>query len=87
MQVTHPVVGNQTLTTRMVTHSMEQAMHYGDRTVMRHRGGVVADLTGEARTGMTEADLLQRFAELRGTVELKVTEELRALRAVQLAGG
>lgn len=87
MQVTNTVVRNQKLTTLMVTHSMEQAVHYGDRTVMMHRGEVVADLSGEARTGVTEADLIQRFAELRYTAELKVTDELRALRAAQLAQG
>lgn len=87
MQVTDTVVRNQKLTTLMVTHSMEQAVHYGDRTVMMHRGEVVADMSGDARAGVTEADLIQRFAELRYTAELKVTDELRALRAAQLAQG
>ena len=78
MTVTEDLVRTHSLTTLMVTHSMEHAVRFGDRTVMMHRGLVVADLTGEQRGGVTEADLLVRFAELRYTAELRFTQELRA---------
>jgi len=71
MRVTDEVVRSQLLTTLMVTHSMEQAVSFGDRTVMMHRGAVIADLEGEERQGVTEADLLTRFAELRYTMEMR----------------
>ena len=71
MRVTDEVVRSQHLTTLMVTHSMEQAVSFGDRTVMMHRGAVIADLEGEERQGVTEADLLTRFAELRYTMEMR----------------
>ncbi len=76
MQVTEQVVRTQGLTTLMVTHSMEQALRYGDRTIMMHRGTIVADLAGDERRGVTEADLLVRFAELRYTAEMRFTMEL-----------
>jgi len=76
MRVTDQVVRTQKLTTLMVTHSMEQAVRFGDRTVMMHRGLVVADLSGDQRRGVTEADLLVRFSELRYTTEMRVTKEL-----------
>ena len=60
----------------MVTHSMEQAVRFGDRTITMHRGMVIADLSGEERRRVTEADLLVRFAELRCTTEMRVTNEL-----------
>jgi putative ABC transport system ATP-binding protein len=60
----------------MVTHSMEQAVRFGDRTIMMHRGMIVADLSGDERRGVTEADLLVRFAELRYTAEMRVTRDL-----------
>jgi hypothetical protein len=41
-----------------------------------HRGFVVGDLSGDERRGVTEADLLVRFAELRYTTEMRVTKEL-----------
>ena len=76
MLVTDNVVRAQGLTTLMVTHSMDQAVRFGDRTIMMHRGLIVADLSGEERRGVTEADLLVRFAELRYTTEMRVTKEL-----------
>jgi len=76
MSVTEHLVRTHALTTLMVTHSMEQAVRFGDRTIMMHRGMIVADLSGEERRGVTEADLLVRFAELRYTAEMRVTQSL-----------
>jgi len=76
MSVTEHLVRTHALTTLMVTHSMEQAVRFGDRTIMMHRGMIVADLSGEERRGVTEADLLVRFAELRYTAEMRVTQNL-----------
>ena len=76
MAVTEKLVRTHSLTALMVTHSMEQAVRFGDRTIMMHRGLIVADLSGEERKGVTEADLLVRFADLRYTAEMRVTREL-----------
>ena len=76
MFVTDHLVRTHALTTLMVTHSMEQAVRFGDRTIMMHRGMIVADLSGDERRGVTEADLLVRFAELRYTTEMRVTKSL-----------
>ena len=81
MLVTDQVVRTQRLTTLMVTHSMDQAVRFGDRTIMMHRGMVIADLSGDERRGVTEADLLVRFAELRYTAEMHFTMELAAITA------
>jgi putative ABC transport system ATP-binding protein len=77
MMVTEKVVRSQRLTTLMVTHSMEQAVMFGDRTIMMHRGSIVADLAGDARRNVSEADLLARFAALRFTEEQRFTMEMR----------
>jgi putative ABC transport system ATP-binding protein len=79
MDVTEQMVRTQTLTTLMVTHSMEHALAFGDRTIMMHRGVVIADLSGDERRGVTESDLLLRFAELRYTAEMHFTMELAAV--------
>ena len=76
MFVTEYLVRTHSLTTLMVTHSREQAVRFGDRTIMMHRGMIVADLSGEQRRGVTETDLLVRFADLRYTAEMRVTKEL-----------
>jgi putative ABC transport system ATP-binding protein len=69
IHVTNEIVRGHSLTTMMVTHSMEQALEQGDRTIMVHRGEILADLTGSEREGLDAGDLLKRFTELRYTVE------------------
>jgi len=70
--LTNQVVREHALTTLMVTHSMEQALEQGDRTIMMHRGEVLADLSGGEREGLDAGDLLRRFTELRYTIEFAV---------------
>lgn len=50
----------------MVTHSMQQALTHGTRTVMLHQGQVVLDVSGKEREGMTVPDLLNMFEKTRG---------------------
>jgi putative ABC transport system ATP-binding protein len=79
MMVTEELVRTHGLTTLMVTHSMEQAVRFGDRTIMMHRGMIVDDLSGNERSEVTEADLLVRFAGLRYTAEIRVSKVLAAV--------
>jgi putative ABC transport system ATP-binding protein len=72
VRVTSQVVREHNLTTLMVTHSMEQALELGSRTIMMHKGEVLADLSGSERQGLNAGDLLQRFTELRYTIEFAV---------------
>ena len=65
MQLTDKIVREQKLTTLMVTHSMKQALEYGDRTVMLHQGQVAFDVSGEKRKQMDVPDLLQLFQQNR----------------------
>jgi putative tryptophan/tyrosine transport system ATP-binding protein len=65
MQLTNRLVREQQLTTLMITHNMGQALAFGDRTVMLHRGQCILDLRGDARTGLTVHDLVNKFAEVR----------------------
>ncbi len=70
--ITDTVVREHKLTTLMVTHSMDQALEQGDRTIMMHKGEILADLSGTEREGLDPNDLLKRFTELRYTVEFSV---------------
>lgn len=72
IDVTNRVVRGHALTTLMVTHDMEQALEQGDRTIMMHKGEILADLSGTEREGLDVSDLLKRFAELRYTIEFAV---------------
>ena len=66
MELTNTIVRQSNLTTLMVTHSMRQALDYGDRTVMLHGGKVVLDVAGNDRKGMSVEDLLHMFTKVRG---------------------
>ena len=66
MELTRSIVAKLSLTAVMVTHSMAQALHYGDRTVMFHRGEIVLDISGDQRSAMTVGDLLEMFKQGRG---------------------
>lgn len=65
LELTNKIVREQKLTTLMVTHSMRQALDYGDRTVMLHQGQVAFDVSGEQRKKMDVPDLLQLFQQNR----------------------
>lgn len=70
LELTDKIVADGHLTTMMVTHSMQQALQHGTRTVMLHQGQVVLDVSGDDRKGMTVHDLLEMFEKTRGeTVE------------------
>ncbi|OCG19416.1 MULTISPECIES: ABC transporter ATP-binding protein [unclassified Gilliamella] len=72
LDLTDKIVSKNHLTTMMVTHSMKQALEYGNRTVMLHQGQVVLDVSGEQRAKLTVTDLLDMFEKTRGE---KVTDD------------
>ena len=73
IRLTHEIIERDKLTTLMVTHSMQQAVHLGDRIVMMHRGQVLHDLQGAERARVRPEDLLKRFDEVRRREQLDAT--------------
>jgi putative tryptophan/tyrosine transport system ATP-binding protein len=73
IRLTHQIIQRDKLTTLMVTHSMQQAVHLGDRIVMMHRGQVLHDLQGPERARVRPEDLLKRFDEVRRREQLDPT--------------
>jgi putative ABC transport system ATP-binding protein len=66
LDLTKKIVDELQLTAVMVTHSMAQALHTGERTVMFHRGKIVFDAGGAERRAMEVADLLELFKREQG---------------------
>jgi len=66
LTLTKEIVSELKLTAMMVTHSMAQALHTGDRTVMFHRGKIVFDAAGAERDSMEVSDLLALFKREQG---------------------
>jgi putative ABC transport system ATP-binding protein len=73
IRLTHDIIHREKLTTLMVTHSMQQAVHLGDRIVMMNRGQVLHDLRGPERARARPEDLLRRFDEVRRREQLDAT--------------
>jgi putative ABC transport system ATP-binding protein len=80
IRLTREIVSRDRLTTLMVTHSMHQAVHLGDRLIMMHKGQVIHDISGVEKRRLRVEDLLDRFDEVRRAEQLDVSaaEMLRA---------
>src|SRR5699024_2157287 len=63
-ELTEKVVAEQKLTTLMVTHNMGQALEVGNRLIMMHDGEIILDVSGEAKSSITDEDLLEQFANI-----------------------
>ena len=68
MEITKNIVQENRITTMMITHNINQALHTGNRTIMLASGKVVLDLEGEAREKITLPELLEMYKEKAGKV-------------------
>jgi len=66
MRLTDEIVRRLEITTLMVTHSMRQALDYGNRIVMLHQGRIMLDISGAERASMKAEDLVQLFRRKEG---------------------
>lgn len=80
IRMSDEVITQDRLTTMMVTHSMQQATHLGDRLIMMHRGRIIHDFQGQEKQRLRVNDLLARFEEVRRSEQLdeSAAEMLRA---------
>jgi putative ABC transport system ATP-binding protein len=77
--LTKTFVEAEGLTTFMVTHSMQQALDLGNRTLMMHRGRIIDDIPTREKSRLTVDDLLDKFAQIKKTEKLTadMIEQLR----------
>lgn len=77
--LTKAFVKNDNLTTFMVTHSMQQALELGNRTLMMHKGQIIDDICAKEKKQLTVDDLVDKFAQLRKTEKLtdEIIEQLK----------
>ena len=73
IRLTEEIIRRDGLTTLMVTHSMHQAAHLGDRLIMMVRGRVLHDIRGAEKQRLRPEDLLARFEEVRRSDQLDET--------------
>lgn len=69
ISLSREIISRDSLTTLMVTHSMQQAVNMGDRIVMMHRGSIVHDFSGEEKKKLKVRDLIELFNEKHGELQ------------------
>ena len=62
LDLTRAFVDRMEMTTLMVTHNMEQAIHTGNRLIMLHKGKVIHRLEGQDKQQATVKRLVDLFA-------------------------
>ncbi|MCD8049474.1 MAG: ATP-binding cassette domain-containing protein [Clostridia bacterium] len=61
MQITNDVVTKNKITTLMITHNLNSALHTGSKTIMMNSGKIVVDISGEERARMEIGDMLELY--------------------------
>ncbi|MDR1597555.1 MAG: ATP-binding cassette domain-containing protein [Holosporales bacterium] len=64
MENTANAVTEQHLTTLMITHNMEDAVKYGDRLIMLHKGRIALDIRGREKASLDARSLVSLFHEI-----------------------
>jgi putative ABC transport system ATP-binding protein len=64
LNLTQKIIKEKQLTTLMVTHSMKQAIDYGNRLIMLHKGKVVFDIKEKEKKKLTIKHLLDMFENI-----------------------
>ena len=70
LSATERIVGQDHLTTLMITHNMRDAIAHGNRLIMMYEGSVALDISGEAKKKLTVEDLLAKFGQATGSDEV-----------------
>ena len=66
LDMTQKLVGENQLTTLMVTHNMQDAIRLGNRLIMMNNGHIAVDIAGEEKQKLTREDLMALFAASSG---------------------
>lgn len=66
LKLTKEIIAEKNLTALMVTHSMDQALETGHRTVMLHEGKIIFDTKDSDRNQLTVQNLLDLFKNASG---------------------
>lgn len=71
LALSEQIIGENNLTTLMVTHNMRDAIRYGNRLVMMNESQIVLDIEGEMKKQLTVESLLARFSTVSGSDEVE----------------
>lgn len=66
LEITDMIVNRDHLTTMMITHNMQDAIHHGNRLIMMMEGKIILDIQGEEKKQLTVKNLLDQFEKASG---------------------
>lgn len=83
IKLTKKFIEEDQLTTLMVTHSMQQALELGNRTIMMNKGKIIDDIGDAEKQQLTVDDLLNKFMQIRKQEQLtpEMLAELKQMYA------
>jgi len=70
IKLTKKFISENNFTAVMVTHSMQQALELGNRTIMMNKGEIIDDLDQNMKKRLTVNNLLDKFADIRKAEQL-----------------
>lgn len=59
MKKTQETIEEKNLTALMITHNLSDAIHFGNRLIVMHRGEIVRDFAKEEKAALTEEELFR----------------------------
>ncbi|SFR67667.1 ABC transporter ATP-binding protein [Anaeromicropila populeti] len=62
LKITNDIVTQNRIPTIMITHNMEHALQYGNRTIMMNRGKIIMGISDEEKKKTSVNDLIQKFS-------------------------
>lgn len=63
MKITDEIVKKDRITTLMITHNIEGALKYGNKTIVLSQGQMLMDLNGDERKNMTVEGLMKLYSK------------------------
>jgi len=66
LELSEMIVQREKMTTIMVTHNMEHALHYGNRLIMMHKGRIIVDFNQTQKANLAVNDLVVAFEQASG---------------------
>ncbi|PKL16106.1 MAG: ABC transporter ATP-binding protein [Spirochaetae bacterium HGW-Spirochaetae-5] len=70
LELTDKFISERKLTAMMITHNMSQAIKYGNRILMMHKGEIILDISGEEKKNLTVEGLVKKFYDVNDEVLL-----------------
>lgn len=63
LAITKEIVERDKISTMMITHNINSALAYGNRTIMMDEGHIILDIKGQERADMTVPKLLEYYSK------------------------